>query len=335
MKTNLHRIHPKFRQFGTITGRLAGSGNFSCYSLDTEVLTQSGWKFIKDINLETDKVWQVNQDNEGSWTIPLAFIQTTTNRMVRIGSYRMGELLVSDDHKMLWFNYRGEFDSIEEASKGVKQSRAWIARASNPIPTKEIDPELLHTLRSAIMIQADGTKSKTKELKWRLAFKKQRKVERLFQLYPYARVCRYKDYHIFLHIPHPTQFLTPNKLIDLKSLSGEYAEAVYEELRHWDGWYRNTDRNAMEYCSTVEHNIDEYQAYFARSGYFTCKRNKNRLYIVRRTFSEVKKKLIKIEEVPMTPVVCLSVKEGFLLIRRNGHTWVSGNCTLRTAPDVM
>ncbi len=73
-----------------------------CYSSDTEILTNNGWKYFKDLNFE-DKVAQVNPDTlEISFTKPLNYIKYPFKGMMINFKSKSVDLLVSPDHKMLY-----------------------------------------------------------------------------------------------------------------------------------------------------------------------------------------------------------------------------------------
>ena len=83
-----------------------------CYSSDTEVLTNNGWKYFKDLNLE-DKVAQVNPNTlEISFTKPINYIKYPFKGMMINFKSKSVDLLVSPDHKMLysteWIFYKSK-----------------------------------------------------------------------------------------------------------------------------------------------------------------------------------------------------------------------------------
>lgn len=83
-----------------------------CYSADTEILTDKGWKYFKDLNSE-DKVAQVNPDTlEISFTKPANYIKYPFKGMMINFKSKSVDLLVSPDHKMLysteWIFYKSK-----------------------------------------------------------------------------------------------------------------------------------------------------------------------------------------------------------------------------------
>ncbi len=83
-----------------------------CYSSDTEILTDKGFKYFKDLSPE-DKVAQVNPDTlEISFTEPSAYIKYPFKGMMINFKSKSVDLLVSPDHKMLysteWIFYKSK-----------------------------------------------------------------------------------------------------------------------------------------------------------------------------------------------------------------------------------
>ncbi len=73
-----------------------------CYSSDTEILTDKGWKLFKDLKPE-DKVAQVNPETlEISFAKPAAYIKYPFKGMMIHFKSKSVDLLVSPDHKMLY-----------------------------------------------------------------------------------------------------------------------------------------------------------------------------------------------------------------------------------------
>ncbi len=73
-----------------------------CYSSDTEILTDKGWKFFKDLDVD-DKVAQVNPETmEVSFVKPAAYINYPFKGMMINFKSKSVDLLVSPDHKMLY-----------------------------------------------------------------------------------------------------------------------------------------------------------------------------------------------------------------------------------------
>lgn len=78
---------------------------YKCFSFDTEIKTNNGWKKYKDIDTSKDKVLSINPDTlEVEWSGILKVIERDeANRMVSF-KHRFMDILVTEDHRM--FSYR-------------------------------------------------------------------------------------------------------------------------------------------------------------------------------------------------------------------------------------
>ena len=99
---------------------------FSCYSSDTEVLTNNGWKYIKDVNIETDLIYSLNPDtNEIEIVKAVDFISSPVNgKLYHYSSHNM-DFAVTGNHKMFTYykNCKGDivYKGLVDASD-IKKS---------------------------------------------------------------------------------------------------------------------------------------------------------------------------------------------------------------------
>ncbi len=85
---------------------------FSCYSSDTQVLTSNGWKFFKDVDIKTDKIYSLNPDtNEIEIVNAVDFIKSPVNGNLLNFNTRFMDIAVTDNHKMFTYytNCNGEY----------------------------------------------------------------------------------------------------------------------------------------------------------------------------------------------------------------------------------
>lgn len=97
------------KHLGTALGQMV---NFfytlqgECYSDDTEVLTDNGWKLFKDIDKRNDKVFTLNmRTKEIELQKPLRYYEHDAKEMVHFFNNKV-DLLVTPDHNMLVAKYR-------------------------------------------------------------------------------------------------------------------------------------------------------------------------------------------------------------------------------------
>ncbi|MFH1638342.1 MAG: ribonucleoside triphosphate reductase [Candidatus Woesearchaeota archaeon] len=77
-----------------------------CYSDDTEVLTNNGWKLFKNLDLKKDKLFTLNQKTkEIELQKPLRFFEFENRQMVSFCNSKI-DLLVTENHNVLVDKYR-------------------------------------------------------------------------------------------------------------------------------------------------------------------------------------------------------------------------------------
>jgi UDP-glucuronate decarboxylase len=80
-------------------GNVNPIGVRSCFSEDTEVLTDKGWKFFKDVK-ENDKIATLNKNNQLEYQKPIEIIkQEYHGELIEFKNYHC-DLLVTPNHKM-------------------------------------------------------------------------------------------------------------------------------------------------------------------------------------------------------------------------------------------
>lgn len=352
------RIHPSWRIPGTLTGRLGGRapnlqqvtksfGTLSlfvpdpghlfvdCYSADTEVLTRRGWDTFDSLKGE-DEVWQVNPHTQhGSWVRPSRIIwKKHEGSMIKFG-----RLLVTPNHKMNWHNNKGVYQNTSLAGDSLKTK-------GKPLCLSRSRTESIHTtseIWKALMLQADGSinKSFKSATRYRIEVKKTRKVQKVTELLgsPHFITCR--NTSVWDGIKFSSSLLTESKQLDLTSLGTEHVDTALAALCFWDG--TRVNKSTVRYTSRDKENIDQVSAYFCRAGY------KCQAYIYHRkthhapahyvdisTYPVQRVKASQKVEVPYSGMVgCVTVPEGYIMIRREGFTYVSGNCDVNSLEQVV
>jgi hypothetical protein len=323
-------IHPQFRVPGTLTGRLSGSGGLNCYPDTTEVLTQSGWIALRNLPANTS-VWQTDINGKGSWTIPTAFVTGTCDVFIQFGSARRASLTVTANHRMVWADYKGNNRRVSIAQDLFAEAKRYIPVTSERLEDSSADFVDYEELARALALQADGHLRPDRTDVYTIGVKKQRKVEKLRELFGPESGC-YNGVYTWNYIKFKSKYLSgcSLKLLRLGNLpAGKVASFVFKELRCWDGHERHTRRDSFEYYTAVQKNADELQSYFARSGYCASLHkyatNKYVLYVSTLQVREVKKSR-DVRIVPGGKFACITVPSEFLIVRQNGYTFLSGNC---------
>ena len=127
-------------------------GNHECFHKDTEVLTDSGWKFIRDIDISSDKVAQFDiQTTESSFASPLENIQNKSEFLIDIETHNMHQV-VTPNHDVVFRGSKVKADSLLYMDNISQQDFPLYVNANN----KEYDISD-DDLRLIIWIVCDGT----------------------------------------------------------------------------------------------------------------------------------------------------------------------------------
>lgn len=358
------RLHPQFRTPGTLTCRLAGSGGVNlqqvpksrgylecwrpkkgkvwidydfCLSPDHQVLTKNrGW--VPILNVETsDKVWQVNpHTKEGSWINPLRTIKKHFfGNMYEFGN-RRGKIKVTENHRMLFENQNNKKRAIKETlAQDLIPGTGW----NLPITTysNSVSKFSKEEIWKVCMLQAD-TYFHPKYQSYVLQLSKERKRNKAQELLNrrgslYRRNNDTLEIETWCGIKNNSELLE-GKSFNLRKLGANQAEDFIEALRFWDG---STDKKRTIWGCTDLKAVEEVQSYLVRSGYeaklsfreFINPNHKTYYFLSIKKDAQIR---LKEEDVNITQytglVGCVTVPEGYFLVRRQGQTFITGNCAL-------
>jgi len=332
-------LHPTFNQAGTVTGRLS-SKDPNCLSMDTEILTKTGWKGPDTISFD-DEI--ANFDKELGvigWFKPHAIFKSEFKKreMIEFTNQHI-KWRVTSDHRVVSIDRKSGKLFVNKAIDLPKDCHI-LHSAITCAQEYPITDELL---KLCVAIQADGHFVSQVV---RFIFKKKRKVERLENILKVLNIAfssRTKHWSNAIH--YEIKFnrchlplLTKNKIFSSEVLKLSFRQLVLflEELKHWDGL---STRDNFDYCSTKKENIDIIQGAAALCGYrahvYKHASTKSEAFVVsftRRDYSGTANLDRKIEEVEER-VWCVSVPTGFIVSRRKGDTFITGNCQNLTNPD--
>lgn len=115
-----NRVHPSFSVTGTSSGRLSSS-NPNCFSKDTEVLTDSGWKYFWQLTKD-DKVAQW-KDGEITFDYPLGYVKYLFNGKLCYRNSKYIGMCATPDHRCLVFDkdYKPFFTTANHYKTGCYQ----------------------------------------------------------------------------------------------------------------------------------------------------------------------------------------------------------------------
>lgn len=312
-----------------------------CYSEDTEVFTQQGWKMWRDVTTE-DKLAAVREDGGFIFEHPTeVYRRHYEGDLIHFKSTSM-DLLVTDKHRMYVSKRRRTSNNktwwtdfhIQEADQCT--SGEWkLPKLPTYVQDEGSDHDFYYGCLLGMHI-GDGYKDKNRLV---FSFKKQRKVEYLINILDKLDILDYRrsincNNYTNIRMDNPDRELfTQEKQLpkNLSTYSRKFLEGLYDGLLNSDGTTTTsgTERfvTTLEYVckdfeylctllgrSNTTHKTERMQKHWADSYNITIKQNKYR-------------HIRSVSKVPYKGnVYCASVSTGLLLVRRNGKTNVCGNC---------
>lgn len=307
-----------------------------CYSEDTMILTNSGWKLFKDL-LESDLVAQVTDGGYYEFVKPLKYVeQEYTGTMHSFKDYHgKVDLLVTPNHRMV-LQQNGKERIVFAEKLGTvgnyKQSMYRSAKA------KSSNVKLTYLERLAIAFQADGYYVTGTKSSIRFSFTKQRKIDRLKSLLNSAKLeyvaYELSDNRVEFHVKtDATKFKKDLSWVDISNLSFEWCVDFIEELSYWDSCRRSDDRFKFDSTTKSVADVVEYIALSAGYGCLVSEYEDNRKEVFNTVYTVHILKDNRVggqswvnEKVNYSgKVYCVHVPSGKVIVKRNRCTMVCGN----------
>ena len=314
-----------------------------CYSEDTEILTEKGWKTFGDLTSK-DLVAQWDSDSSIEFVKPTEIVwQEYEGEMIKFK-----HMLVTPNHRMVLEETKTKQYKVrtaEECSRFTSQLNYPIKGTLDGVD--EYSYEFYELL---VAVQADGHFN-TDSNAITFNFVKKRKTERLLSLlnsleaeYSSKEIERNGKVQSIIRLlaKDPITlllktFFTVDKklLINFMDLSLETKVKLIRSMGHWDGTYSKTG-NAVIIESTDFDFVNNLQALSHTSG-FKCalttftRKTAYGVCTVRRAYINLKDtsrgSLLNCSEHVQYKgyIGCVSVPTGFILVRREDQVFVSGN----------
>jgi hypothetical protein len=303
---------------------------WTCYSDDTEILTEGGFVLFKHLGASERVAQYERGSGKISFVRPKAIQKFWhSGEMVALKG-RWSDLLVTPDHRTLSRQAKGEDKVL--AAKDIKHQRhfpvAGIYKGSG-------GPNAAHAKLICAYI-ADGYKPRGQQIQWNL--KKERKKVRLRSLLTELNIPwkersyrTTKTWTVFIVTEDDAQFLRPFYTKSLPYVAAhwslDFRERFLSEIRFWDG----DGNESHSRFFTANKPMAEIVSVMAALSGWGCtlredKRKNGGNYILNlhpkthRYLSEPTKTTYEGE------VYCCTVDTGFIVVRRNGKTMISGNC---------
>lgn len=325
---------------GTIKYSNANTGRM-CLTGDHEVLTPSGWVRIEDWTGGRIATWNPTGE-QIAFSEAKAVHFPYSGEMIHIDSTRIHQIS-TPDHDMPIRERDGSIEKVPVFELEGKRFFHYI-RGSRRVTTKVRDNDL----RVLLMVQADGTYPADGGV--RLAFRKQRKIERCRRLLRgaglvYAERKDYKTGYTRFSIRAQD---CPLWLLMFKDktfgpwIFDSNPSIFFEELVFWDGSWASSGANSAQYYSTNKTNVDLVQAFAHLSGMY-CRVHQKKADSRNPNWSPSWIANLWFSPGPGTEfrngagrnrwstseysglVHCARTTTGFFLVRREGSVWVTGN----------
>lgn len=346
-------MHPTFLQLA-VTGRLNSldpNVQQFCYSEDTEILTERGWRFFKDLTYE-DRVAQYNMDQTIEFVKPEKIIVSDYDGFMRRFIFQKADLLVTPNHRLVSYTFdrkkRKLHFHIDVAENiPLMGEKIWDRKfiyGGFRKGGKRLTSEDRRRLAIAIAVQADGHLRKDYDAV-EFAISRKRKVKRLSSLLgkKLRKVERKKrgqnraKYQYCITIPLPEvnfifDYIDKNKNFRPESiLSLCYDDLVFfvNEIHLWGG--DSTRKSEYKQSSKRDLSVDVVQAATILIGKSSCKtlyNYKGFEYSVVRAHSECIRwasRTTHRKEYYRGKVYCVAVPSGMIVVRRNGKVLICGN----------
>lgn len=346
-----------FNSFG------AGSTKIGCYDDKTEVLTDNGWKLFKDVNINNDLIFTMDDNRNTKFKKASKYHEYDFNgNLIKFNSKTV-DLLVTPNHRMVTRSIKTnklKFELAEDlykkyqfsipthhAIKDDNYQQYFIIPACkiNNHSYSEIKIPYTDWAKFMGIYLSEGSCDKENNTlnhgneRYRISIsqsktvnpEKCKKIEKLLDSlnlkYNYYN-CNYS----FENKPlcqYLRQFGNANSKFIPKDLINQSTD-VLNNLWNWlimgDG-HINKKTKTESYWSISSKLISNIQEVLARLGYnsgYDKKENCYRLIKYRKQNSIIRQKNISTEKYN-GKVYCLTVPNGRLFIKRNGHTCWSGN----------
>lgn len=306
-----------------------------CYDDQTEILTDSGWKFFKELQPQ-DLVYQVHDDGTGDFVLPSRIVrQKYSGDMIKFKDFHGKlDLLVTPNHRMV-YEKNGSL-KVQEAENYSGYHGKYFLRSA-PLKFEGSSLSAMEALK--IAFQADGSFQIGTNKKIRFSFSKVRKMERLekilskagvdFQVYDLKD--GQKEYSVSLHSDLFQKDL--EWLGNIAEKGAKWCREFIEEVSYWDATRRHENRFKVDtttksvaqkiqqialfagYGCLMSHSEDQREEHF--SDVYTLHILKN---------NKIGGQSVQAETVQYNGEVhCVTVPTGRIMVRRNRCTLVSGN----------
>lgn len=314
---------------------------YGCYSADTQVLTDKGWKYFYDLD-KTEKILQWDKDtNKLSWVKPLNYFEYDIDDEMCLFENRHISQLVTKNHKVAVSvkKRRKDYEPYELLdADSLYTNRSWNLKfpmAGLLEGGKHVDNAYIigwwltdawkHGDGKAIMFSQSKPKTLTKLRNWL--------IEHNIKYSEYIKKSdnpKHKDEHTFYVADGLADELLnnyPNRELtwDVLTWDVDSRIALLEGLMDGDGSYKDK-QYAKCFWSKNQERLDIFQALCISLGYRAYINHKYGVeFNTFHSSTEIQHKHRQPYVHYVGKVYCLQTKTGAFVVRRNGKAFISGN----------
>jgi len=337
--------------------------HLDCFDPDTEVLTEQGWKYIKDIDINNDRVATLRDNEYLEYHKPIAKIEKDIhNKNLRHISNKFVDLLVTQTHK-LYIKTQWKGWNLKEASYKLprrfymKRNCKWIGEEVELFKVGNKEYKSDDWLEFLGYYISEGSIDKHRVCLYQKDPIKRDIIlnclKRLgFNYFTSKNGCRirFTDHNISAYLNKLGRFAWTKYIPeDIKKCNSSKLKILLNALILGDGHRKKT---TITYTSSSKQLSDDVQEIAFKCGYqISCKvidsytkyfENNKKSYIIKKyyvatigsnypevRFSKNYKKthirnLVKYNG----KVYCIQVPNNIIFVRRNGKTCWAGNCAI-------
>lgn len=306
-----------------------------CFSGDTEYLTPTGWRPFTEYS--GGEVAQWNPDTGvAEFVRPSEYVVKPCDTMLRIKTNYGVDQKISLNHRVPYLTKHGKQPRVCSAEK------LWKDLTNSPSVFRHIPSTFTLNmagggvalsdweLRLQIAVMADGhfPKDSPKTTRTVVRLLKKRKIDRLRALLEasdleFSEKVKNNGFHVFT-------FYAPSRLkhfprVWLTELTNQQRDIIAEEVLLWDG----TTKHNQAYFTTYEEDANFVQTIWASQGQIARKAFGNKCWEVHLrkdvTPFTVRGTDCSLESPDDGKMYCFCVPSEFLIVRRNGCIFPSGN----------
>jgi hypothetical protein len=335
-------------RFLTVNPHAYCLNGIGCVDATTEYLSPTGWRRIDQY--DGGQVGQYELDGTMEFVQPLRYIKEPCTEMIRLKSKYGVDQLLSPNHNVLYVGSTGGRHTMSAAALERAQHRTksgWSGQfitTFTPTLTTQVDLTAAQ-LRVQVAVIADGHfPNRTSRCIMRL--KRGRKKERIRALLTSAKI-EWREHQVTVGTAigfTVFSFLSPMRVKEFGPefyrSSAEQLRVIASELGHWDGHERSSGGTAFTSCIKASADFAHYA--YAATGrtarmltavradkgnveYTVHARSKAALVYLMGDSHGVKSENVWREPSPDGFMYCFEVPSHFLILRRNGCIFATGN----------